>query len=197
MSVLQNGKLPQFLPENVIGAVFDPDNMLQSLINLRKGLEKVGIFQVMNFIFCSVIYVNIYNPPPPNYSLLLTLRMGWVIAKVIPNSSNMWDNSSMWDNSNISSMWNNSSINVPMVWHFLRFSIIFWYLTAKWIVLYLCRCTVEYVHVGQYVQCEPHFLDLWWNAISKGNFQGQSDIFPYDEKTKRFVDTTLQSSWFE
>ena len=61
---MQNGKLPQFLPENVIGAVFDPDNMLQSLINLREGLEKVGIFQVANFIFRSVIYVNIYNPPP-------------------------------------------------------------------------------------------------------------------------------------
>ena len=47
LCVLQNGKLPQFLAENVIGAVFDPDNMLQSLINLRKGLENVGIFQVM------------------------------------------------------------------------------------------------------------------------------------------------------
>jgi hypothetical protein len=46
LSVLQNGKLPQFLSKNIIGGIFDPNCTSQSLINLRKGLGKVGIFQV-------------------------------------------------------------------------------------------------------------------------------------------------------
>ena len=51
LSVLQNGKLPQFLPEDTINSIFNADSTSQSLINLKKGLEKLGLFQVINYTF--------------------------------------------------------------------------------------------------------------------------------------------------
>ncbi|XP_028415611.1 uncharacterized protein LOC114538969 [Dendronephthya gigantea] len=46
LSILQNGKLPQFIPPDVISALFDVNVKLACIENLRTGLKKVGIFQI-------------------------------------------------------------------------------------------------------------------------------------------------------
>ncbi|XP_028406386.1 uncharacterized protein LOC114528865 [Dendronephthya gigantea] len=68
LSVLQNGKLPQFLSEDTIDRIFDPECTSQSLINLQNGLEKLGLFQI-----CKQIPTlrEIFRPNP---SSVLTMR---------------------------------------------------------------------------------------------------------------------------
>ena len=53
LSILQNGKLPQFIPDDVIALMFDVNNTSPSpcIENLRNGLKNVGIFQVQSFKF--------------------------------------------------------------------------------------------------------------------------------------------------
>ena len=54
LSILQNGKLPQFIPDYVIASMFDVNNTSPSpcIENLRNGLKKFCIFQVQSFNFC-------------------------------------------------------------------------------------------------------------------------------------------------
>ena len=50
LSILQNGKLPQFIPDDVIASMYDVN---------KKGwyLKEVGIFQVQSFNFCKKKHV--------------------------------------------------------------------------------------------------------------------------------------------
>lgn len=47
LSVLQNGKIPQFLPEEILNTIVDEASLSPCITNLRKGLCKVGILQLM------------------------------------------------------------------------------------------------------------------------------------------------------
>ena len=49
LSILQNGKLPQFMSEDMTNAIFN--NTSPCLVNLTKGFKKVVIFQVIRIGF--------------------------------------------------------------------------------------------------------------------------------------------------
>jgi hypothetical protein len=46
LSILQNGKLPQFLTDDLLTEMFESDVKANALQHLIEGLEKLGIFQV-------------------------------------------------------------------------------------------------------------------------------------------------------
>ena len=53
LSILQNGKLPQFIPDDVIASMFDVNNTSPSpcIENLRNGLKKLVSFRYKVLIF--------------------------------------------------------------------------------------------------------------------------------------------------
>ena len=46
LSILQNGKLPQFFSDNIIQDIFIAKDKSKCVKYLIQGLEKIGIFQV-------------------------------------------------------------------------------------------------------------------------------------------------------
>ena len=46
LSILQNGKIPTFVTEEVLNELFDAQSPQPCTYNLRNGLSKLGIFQV-------------------------------------------------------------------------------------------------------------------------------------------------------
>ena len=57
LSILQNGKLPQFVPVDVIDAIFDVNSTLPCIENLRNGLKKIGIFQVKSRLILNKLLI--------------------------------------------------------------------------------------------------------------------------------------------
>lgn len=49
LSILQNGKIPKFVTEEVLNELFDAQSPQPSTHNLRNGLSKLGIFQVTKY----------------------------------------------------------------------------------------------------------------------------------------------------
>ena len=56
LSVLQNGKIPQFIPENMLQEIVQGPSSSPCISNLQKGLSEVGILQLMMnlppFLWC-------------------------------------------------------------------------------------------------------------------------------------------------
>ena len=46
LSIIQNGKIPTFLPEEMIQSIFSAGELEPCLAELRNGFQKVGIYQV-------------------------------------------------------------------------------------------------------------------------------------------------------
>ena len=46
LSILQNGSMPRFLGEENIHQIFQSGNPSESIFNLRKGLDKLGLYQI-------------------------------------------------------------------------------------------------------------------------------------------------------
>jgi hypothetical protein len=46
LSILQNGKVPQFIPENILHAIFSENEVSPAITNLREGFVKTGLYQV-------------------------------------------------------------------------------------------------------------------------------------------------------
>ena len=59
MSVLQNGKIPNFIPENILQELisFSEDNKMIS--NLRKGMTELGLIQVTYSLKNNIKYLSI------------------------------------------------------------------------------------------------------------------------------------------
>ena len=58
LSILQNGKLPQFVPPVIISEMFNENCKLPCIESLRIGLKKVGIFQVRSFFLSYIAGAN-------------------------------------------------------------------------------------------------------------------------------------------
>ena len=54
LSILQNGRMPQFLSEEQLQEVFVSENPHPCLLNLKNGLRKLGIYQV-SYYNCQVL----------------------------------------------------------------------------------------------------------------------------------------------
>jgi len=46
LSIVQNGKVPQFFSEDLLDEIFQGESSSPAVGNLQKGLAKLGIYQV-------------------------------------------------------------------------------------------------------------------------------------------------------
>ena len=60
LSVLQNGKIPQFIPEEVLNEIVQGPSLSPCINNLQNGLCKVGILQLMTSL---PIFLCLFRPP--------------------------------------------------------------------------------------------------------------------------------------
>ena len=58
MSILQNGKIPRFLTEEVLQETFSSAAPPPCIAYLRKGLSQLGIYQVEKKKFIYLVYEN-------------------------------------------------------------------------------------------------------------------------------------------
>ena len=60
--MLQNGKIPKFLEEDVLKELVSADPPSSACIrNLRKGLDALGMYKVCVAIFCLSEYIFLFN----------------------------------------------------------------------------------------------------------------------------------------
>ena len=59
LSVLQNGKIPQYIPEEVLNAIVQGTSLSPCINNLQNGLRKVGILQLMTSL---PIFLYLFRP---------------------------------------------------------------------------------------------------------------------------------------
>lgn len=52
LSIVQNGKVPQFFSEDQLDEIFQSKSSSPAIANLQKGLAKLGIYQVPLTVIC-------------------------------------------------------------------------------------------------------------------------------------------------
>ncbi|XP_070560094.1 uncharacterized protein [Ptychodera flava] len=61
LSILQNGKLPQFMNSNTVEELFHSSDPSPCILNLRNGLAKLGIYQICVGI---PTFIHLFQPNP-------------------------------------------------------------------------------------------------------------------------------------
>ena len=61
LRILQNGRIPQFLPEETLNELVYVQSPSPCILNLRRGLQKVGVYEVMANL---PLFLHLFRPSP-------------------------------------------------------------------------------------------------------------------------------------